>query len=203
MRRQDSGSTDLALFDLPLVVDPEVANEADREVADGSARARRANPEPERAPEQIDLPPAAELAEGPEGTATGPPVAAHLASRLRAGIVDGALSVGALALVVVGASRMDVALDTTTWPGFLVPVAVFSILYTIFSIAFWGRTPGMAQAGLRLTNARDASPTVGQAAGRWLGTVLTFALLGLPALLALRDGQSLADRMSGLGTERT
>ena len=97
--------------------------------------------------------------------------------------------------------RLGVPLDATTWPGFLLPLVEFSFLYTVFSIAFWGRTPGMVHARLRLTGAGDGSATLGQAIGRWLGGILTVALLGLPALLALLDGRSLTDRLSGLRAE--
>ena len=40
----------------------------------------------------------------------------------------------------------------------------------------------------------------GQTAMRWLGHWLTWALLGLPALLARSAARSLADRISGSAT---
>lgn len=202
MRRQDTGSPETELFDLPLVVDPQVASEADREVAGGAARARReAAPEPEA--EQIDLPtPTAAPAEsGPEPGAAQPE--SLLARRLQAGLLDTAFHLAALAALIVGASALGAPFRPAGWPAYLLPLLEFSFLYTVFSITFWGRTPGMARAGLAVRASRAGAVTLGQAAGRWLGGVATLAFLGVPALLALRDGRSAADLLSGGRTVST
>jgi hypothetical protein len=58
----------------------------------------------------------------------------------------------------------------------------------------------MAWAGLVARSAGDANLSFGQTARRWLGAVLTAALLGLPALPAAGGKRSLADRLSDSDT---
>ena len=80
---------------------------------------------------------------------------------------------------------------------FLLP---FSFLYEVFPMAFWGRTPGMARVGLVARNRDGKSLSFSQAAIRWLASVLTVCLVGLPWILTATTGKSLADRLSGSQT---
>lgn len=196
MRRQDSGSSEPALFDLPLVVDPQVASEADRKVGTTAGRKRS---EPEHEAEQIELPsgrdePSAAVDERTPG--------ALLARRFRAGLLDGAIIAAGLAVLLAGASRLGAPVRLVDWPAYLLPALEFSFLYVVFSITFWRRTPGMAQAGLTVGASHGDGVTPGQAVRRWVGGIFTLSLGGLPTLLALRDGRSLADRISGLRTRQ-
>ena len=75
----------------------------------------------------------------------------------------------------------------------------WSFLYFVVSLAFWGQTPGMAWAGLIARSGASEPLSFGQTAQRWAATWLTWALVGLPGLLAL-SGRSLADRLSGSRT---
>ena len=72
----------------------------------------------------------------------------------------------------------------------------FSYLYQVFPLAFWGRTPGMARCGLVARGRDGRSLTFGQASLRWLASVITALLFGLPLLSTQLTGRSLADRIS-------
>ena len=79
--------------------------------------------------------------------------------------------------------------------GLLLFLLAWSFLYFVIALAFWGQTPGMAWAGV-IARARAEEPlSFGQTVRRWAGAWLTWALAGLPGLLAL-TGRSLADRLS-------
>lgn len=122
--------------------------------------------------------------------------------RWRAGLTD--LAVHAVVLLALGlAGRLlgaDIALRL--WPGFAFFLLVFSFLYSVIPLAFWGRTPGMALAGVIARN-RDGQPlTFGQVGVRWAAGLVTALVLGLPSFLALIDGRSLTDRLSGSVTYR-
>ena len=85
------------------------------------------------------------------------------------------------------------------WPALALFLLSFSFLYTVVPLAFWGHTLGMAWAGLTARN-RDGEPlTFDQTARRWLGGLLTLAILGLP-LLVTGDRRSLTDLLSGSAT---
>ncbi|HUP42559.1 MAG TPA: RDD family protein, partial [Thermoanaerobaculia bacterium] len=86
------------------------------------------------------------------------------------------------------------------WPALVLFLLVFSFLYTVLPLAFWGQTPGMAWAGLVARARGYESLTFSQTGRRWLGGLLTAALLGLPALLAAGGGRSMADRLSDSDT---
>jgi uncharacterized RDD family membrane protein YckC len=84
-----------------------------------------------------------------------------------------------------------------------VPLAIvlllFSFLYHVVPLAFWGHTPGMTVAGMR-TRTLDARPrSLPQATRHWLALLLTVATAGLGVLLAF-GSRSLADRLSGSQT---
>lgn len=84
-------------------------------------------------------------------------------------------------------------------PAGLLFAAVFGVTLsfagTVVALFLFGRTPGMALAGLSVrADAAGSRPTGGQAARRFLGTALT-----APLLLTSRDADALtpADRLSG------
>jgi uncharacterized RDD family membrane protein YckC len=112
-------------------------------------------------------------------------------------LVHAAIAVTAL----VGTRLMGVRPALSDWPAMLLFLASFSFLYSIVPLAFWGHTLGMAWAGLTSHN-RDGEPlTFDQTVRRWLGGLVTAALLGLPLLLTGRR-RSLADLVSGSDTFR-
>lgn len=86
----------------------------------------------------------------------------------------------------------------------MLPVALFlllfSFVYTVIPLAFWGQTPGMIRAGLVARSGESDPLTFGQTALRWVGGLVTVATLGLPTLLVLFGGRSLTDRLSGSDT---
>jgi hypothetical protein len=99
-------------------------------------------------------------------------------------------------ILLVGARLLGVAAGYDDWPALTVFLLAFSFLYSVLPLAFWGRTPGMAWAGLVARAPGGVSLTFAQTARRWLGGLVTLALLGLPTLLAALGGRSLADLVS-------
>jgi hypothetical protein len=75
-----------------------------------------------------------------------------------------------------------------------------SFFVVVVPLVFFGRTVGMALAGLA---ARDDGTgrrlTATEAARRWAGTLATVAAIGLPLFFTARDSEAptLADRLSG------
>lgn len=124
---------------------------------------------------------------------------ATLAARARGALGDLAIlgSVGTVA--VAGARWLDAPVGWAQGPALLAFLLSWSFLYFVVSLAFWGQTPGMAWAGLVARSGVDEPLSFGQTARRWAATWLTWALAGLPGLLAL-GGRSLADRASGSNT---
>lgn len=207
---------ELPLFDLPLDGPAPLPPEAEQVPAPGSGA-----PEPESAaepegavePEGENLPlfnpevqapaappsrstttAAASPAETDEGE-DAPARRAAIGERLHGGLVDLAIHIAVLGLAAVSARLMGVALSVEDWPPFILLGLVFSFLYWVIPLAFWGRTPGMTWAGQVARASNDEPLTFGQTALRWLAALLTVAGLGLPLLLAL-SGRSLSDRMS-------
>lgn len=194
MRRSGQTSREPALFDLPLMVDPEIADGAGLEVA---SRAERRPQGPVAEAEQIDLPapPPAEdeAADGFEGRLS----AGLIGPRFLAGAIDAGCGGVALGVLVSGASLLGAPVRGVDWPAYLLALLVFSFFYAVFSLTFWGRTPGMLRAGLSVSSRHGGPVTIGQAVLRWAGGVATVGLLGLPTLLALLERRSLADYLSG------
>ena len=137
-----------------------------------------------------------------EPDAAPAPAPAGWTSRLVASLADGAFLGAVLVGGGLGATLLGVWPDADA----LLPLAlfalVFSFVYSVVPLAFWGRTPGMAAAGLVARDADGGPLTFGQTGLRWLGGLLTLAAAGLPLLLALGPlgGRSLADRLSGSRT---
>ena len=155
------------------------------------------------------VPPPARAVRAPEIAAgTGPvvvpargPVPAPFGARLLAALADLAVHVLVAAVGWGGAALAGVRIGAAEVPALGVYLLAFSFLYTVVSLAFWGRTPGMAAAGVVSRGDGGRPLTFGQTGLRWLGGVITALLLGLPLLLALTP-RSLPDRLSGSHTFR-
>ena len=202
-RARGSRVESLSLFGPEELGEPEGEAEAEGSRAPAVRREAPFEPMPraERAverPRPTAVPPAPREEEAPhQGVPTAP-----LALRLRAGrgdlVVLGAVGAGA----ALGARALGGSLAPRELPALLAFVLAFSFLYCVVSLAFWGQTPGMAWSGLVARSEETEPLSFGQTAMRWLGHWLTWALAGLPALLAGvgEEGRSLADRLSGSST---
>lgn len=215
-RRRREREPEPGLFDLPLdgpVVEdeagePEPAPEpAVRRPAPPADRPweRTAEPVPPPSlplmepaePVEPDAPPewepsaAAEPAEPERGEAVS------LSARFLAGLADLAVHLALAVALLFGARLLGVPAGLDDGPALLLFLLIFSFLYTVVPLAFWGQTPGMAWAGLVARTLSGESLAFGQTALRWLGGVLSVLLLGVPVLPAALDGRSLADRLSG------
>lgn len=125
------------------------------------------------------------------------PIDADLGLRVQAGLADVAFIALVAAGTTVSLMVSGIVLSTTTLGGVLVFVLDFSFLYLLLPLAFWGRTPGMAWAGVRAIALDGGLLTFRRCAVRWFVGVLTVATGGLLALVALIGRRSLADRLSG------
>jgi uncharacterized RDD family membrane protein YckC len=128
----------------------------------------------------------------------GAPVA--FARRFAAGLADvvilglfGALELAAGALL----------LELRFPPAALLGLAAFLFLAALVLLVLvpfvWGATPGMALADLRVAADDGGSPTLSASSLRFLGALLTGALVGVPLLVAAFDrrGRTLSDLISG------
>jgi len=152
--------------------------------------------------ELIDL--ATADAELPESPAGAPAAAAQddqalLGDRLLGGLADLAAQLIALGLAIAATHSMGLAVTVADWMPFGVLALVFSFLYWVVPLAFWGQTPGMAWVGQTARSSSGEPLSFGQTVLRWLGSMLTLALAGLPLLLAL-TGRSFTDLLSGSRT---
>jgi len=127
---------------------------------------------------------------------------AGIGRRLAAGVADLLVHVAVAVLALAGCRYLGVLPGLRDWPALAVFLLSFSFLYTVVPLAFWGHTLGMAWAGLTAQSLDGEPLSFDQTARRWLGTLVTLALLGLPLLLAFR-GRSLSDRLSGSHTFAT
>lgn len=177
-RRRKERDPEPGLFDLPL----------DGPVVDGE-----------------ESEPAAPPAPGPSPPATVPTAPAaparrtevSLSARYLGGLADLAVHLALVVGLLFGARLLGVPAGLDDGPALLLFLLVFSFLYTVVPLAFWGRTAGMAWAGLVARTPAGESLTFPQTALRWLGAVLSVVLLGIPVLPAALTGRSLADRLSG------
>lgn len=203
-RRRDRGE-EPTLFDLPLETPAERARrrEADPgerpEERSGTPGSRSGADEPV-GPEPEEAPPSGHAAE-PEPTPETRPsrprsILPPFSVRLLAGLADLAIHAALAIALLFGARLLGAPAGLEDWAPLLLFLAVFSFLYSVLPLAFWGQTPGMAWAGVVSRDAEGEGLTLGQTVRRWLGGMATVALLGLPMLLALRDGRTLADRVS-------
>jgi uncharacterized RDD family membrane protein YckC len=120
---------------------------------------------------------------------------ARLTDRLGAALLDLAVMAGAVIALAGGAAILGATPQPSDWPLIAFPWLLFSFLYHVVPMAFWGRTPGMASMSLVARTLDDRPLSLGQAVRRWLATLATAALLGIPGLLAL-SGRSATDRLS-------
>jgi uncharacterized RDD family membrane protein YckC len=221
MPRRSGPDDEPSLFDLPLERDaPPSPKPAPRERVAEAARAAAPVPPPDPlplfAPGEREPRPSGEAARGePErGRRARPPTAAAAAAaaraapspavplraRLLAGLADLLVHAAAAVAAVAGAFLVGARPRPEDWPPFAVLLLVFSFLYTVVPLAFWGQTLGMAWRGLVATTAEGEALTFEQTALRWLGGLLTCATLGLPLLLPRR--RSPGDWLSGTVTGR-
>lgn len=214
-RRRRPGDDEPTLFDLPLTDPGEPEPEAEPlreeapaepeegEAGGGAADERAGGPEdPEDERAAVGAGPASERPrrrEPSEPLPTGerPP---PLSLRFLAGLADLAVHLALAVALLFGARLLGVSAGFSDWLPVALFLLVFSFLYTVVPLAFWGRTPGMAWAGVEARAGDGGSLTLGQTVRRWLGGLLTVALLGLPTLLAAGGGGSLADRLSDSAT---
>ena len=124
-----------------------------------------------------------------------PEGAAPIGERLLGGLVDLFLQAALVVAAWAGTMWMEVRVDLTDWPPFAVLALVFSFLYSFIPLAFWGQTPGMAWRGHVAVSLDESPLRFGQTTLRWLGSLLTLGLVGLPLLLAF-TGRTLSDRLS-------
>ncbi len=118
---------------------------------------------------------------------------------MAAGLTDLGVCAAVAVVLLVALLAQGVRPVLADWPAGALFLLTFSFLYSVLPLAFWGRTPGMALAGLRTSSADGRPLTFRQSVLNWLGGVLTLALAGLPLLLAL-GGRSLSDLISGART---
>jgi uncharacterized RDD family membrane protein YckC len=172
-------------FELPLFDRPhrEPRHDLDDAPLQSAADSRLAVEPPERA----------------AGATLALPKPAGVGSRLAAGIIDLLVHAALCAVLLGGASLLGAPVggEHAVPLGFV--VLVFSYFYYVVPLAFWGRTPGMAVAGLRARTMDDKPLSLPQAGKHWLAVLFTAATGGLGTLMAL-GGRSLADRLSGSQT---
>lgn len=209
MAKRKKTPPELPLFDLPLHPETQPAaaasDESEAEPAeDGGAGAPEMAERPTAAAEQALL----FEVESPQESAAGDPaedrptpeVPASWGRRLQAGLADLAIHLLMLAVAATAAYRLGVRLTWDYWPPFAGLALIFSFLYWMVPVAFWGQTPGMAWVGQAARGLDDQPLTFYQVFLRWIGALLTTALAGLPLLLALGAGGSLSDRLSASKT---
>lgn len=204
-RRKSSEDPAQTLFDLPLHggVDPDPPEEELLESAGGlplqGAEEETVTGSALQDEDESDFQDETVVEELPAGDVGVP---AGVLDRLYGGLVDLGVQVGAVALAAFLSRVLGVPVRPDDWPPLLVLGLVFSFLYWFIPLAFWGHTPGMAWVG-HTARSLDGEPlTFSQTALRWLGSLLTLSLAGLPLLLAL-GGRSLTDRLSESRTEKT
>jgi RDD family protein len=127
--------------------------------------------------------------------------AAGLGARAAALGADAATILLLAFATVLGARALTGELPSTAglpWVGaFLLLLSFFT---TVLSLLLFGKTVGMALAGLTVgPRASSRRMRAGEAIRRWLGTLVTAATLGLPLLWTGQDGgaPTPADRWSG------
>lgn len=207
MSRQDHGADEPGLFDLPLETNTAA-----------SRRGRPLKTEHEALPKLAG----ARASTAPDAPADGSPIpqsrhlravpavapgaradhSAGLGRRLLAGLGDLALHAAVYVLMLAGARYLGVELRPAALGATGIALLLFSLLYTVIPLAFWGQTPGMSWAGI-VSRSTDGEPlSFGQSTRQWIGSLLTLLLAGLPTLLA-PGGRSLCDRLSGASTFAT
>lgn len=192
------------LFDLPLDQPARrptggAAEQASLPLDAGESPAESA-PEPERTASGER--PTAAAPPRPEPAPASAPALPSPGSRITAGLLDLGVCLSVLLVLLVALWAMEIRPRAADAPAAALFLLVFSFLYQVLPLAFWRRTPGMALAGLATSTADGQQLTFHQTALRWLGSVLTVLLAGLPLVLMLVGGRSLGDLLSGSVTRR-
>ena len=221
MSRQDRRSEEPGLFDLPLDTAAEPEERTAPRRAARSERAPRAETDPDslplfaptggagaRAAAEAVRRPAADAAraardERPlravEPGESRPIAHAGAGRRLLAGLGDLALHAAIFVLMLAGARLLGSEITPTALVPTTIGLLVFSLLYTVLPLAFWGQTLGMSFAGI-VSSSVDGEPlSFGQSFRLWLAGLLALLFVGLPTLLA-PGGRSLSDRLAGART---
>jgi uncharacterized RDD family membrane protein YckC len=197
-KRPDGSGPEPALFDLPLADSRRRGDELQAAPpAAAGATAGAAGNLPLFAPGAAAAP--RPLAAPRAGAREAPP--APLGARLVAGFADLAVHAALLAAAIFGARLLGVE-RTPPWPPLLLLGLAFSFVYSVVPLAFWGQTPGMAWRGIQARSPGGEPLSFEQTVRRWLGSLMTAALAGLP-LVFTRAGLSLSDRLSGSETRAT
>lgn len=202
-RRHQDEQIELPFVDLPLQAGGEdMALEPSEPASSASAPEPATVGKPEEPTELTLFPLSPQEENEPEDQTHDEPRAPTPAS-LRDLALAGLADLSAI-LVVLGGVALGVKLiGVSLLPGDMLPFGllglIFSFLYWVIPLAFWGQTPGMAWLGL-MSHSIDEEPlTFGQAIWRWMGALLTLSLAGLPLLLVLGN-RSLSDRLSSSKT---
>ena len=207
--RSDTSQDEPFLFeDLPLRSEVSAETDTDSEPFEPEPESAPKSPKPKAAPDVEKLPlfPETEKAEKnhsrpvtpPARTISRPAAAAvvPVGARLAAAAIDFGVVLMVLTLTAMGLRWLGVELSGGAVAPLLLFLLSFYFMYFVFPLAFWGRTPGMAQVGLAARCSNGQTLTFSQAAQRWLGAVLTVVGLGLPLIVTISTGRSLADRLS-------
>ncbi len=132
----------------------------------------------------------------PTPTQPQDPTQVPILARLTSGLLDFAAMLAVTLIALVGADLLGIAPRVRLLPGVLLFVLAFSFLYHVISLLFWGRTPGMASVGLIARDLSNLPLTAQQAAYRWLGSLATLLLAGIPMVVSWFTGRSLADSLA-------
>jgi uncharacterized RDD family membrane protein YckC len=193
MKRRSARALDEpTLFDLPLNHPEQGESSSDEtESPEPAVKGREIPPNPPPVqPSEFSSPAVSESVE----------IVALPIQRWISGLAD--IGVLGVALLVVwgGARGLGVAMDGGDLPALLVFLLLFSLFYTVISLAFWGQTPGMSLQALRARSLDDEPVSFSQALRRWLGAVGVALSCGL-LLWLQKSGRSLSDWTSGTRTE--
>jgi len=209
MSRQDRRPDEPSLFDLPIDPASETTGRAAARRAGRGERAPQAAAEPASDALPLFSPTAAAggagarderrlRAVGVEDRPT-PTVRASVGRRLLAGLGDLALHAAVFVLMLAGARLLGSEVTPAALPPTALGLLLFSMLYTVLPLAFWGQTPGMSFAGIASSSLDGEPLSFGQSFRLWLASLVSLLLAGLPTLIVPR-GRSLSDRLAGART---
>ena len=179
------------IVDLPLFSERELSESLIEPVEKG------VDLEPSAIAEQATLP-----IEAPAERPDAEPYPAPFARRFKAAALDAGALAAVLITLLAGGALLGAPSGLSALPFYLPTWLLFSFLYHVVPLLFWGRTPGMAYVGLVARSTEGGPLKIAQAIRRWAADMVTMLLLGLPGLMAL-SGRSLADRSSGSATRAT
>lgn len=191
------------IADLPLFSEEEIGSAADAPMDEGEALTSPVARPDTATPTQDTLPIEPETRPVEAEPAVGEAWrAAPIGRRFQAAALDAIVLLATLVSLIAGALLLGAPADVASLPYYLPTWLLFSFLYHVIPLMFWGRTPGMAYIGVFSRGTSGEPLTVGQAVRRWLVAMATLGLCGVPGLAAL-SGRSLADRVSHSSTLAT